>query len=297
MAGHPLTLRTEVYLQGPDATELNTIDVWTSGSDLGSESDNKIWVVYIHGGAWRDPKVDSRSFAPAVEVLSNSSLKDSIAGFASVNYRLSPYPSHPMDPSSPDNKARNVHYPAHLMDVSCALLYLDDKYKINDRYIVAGHSAGACLAFELNDWFLPGTQLPQPACVLGISGIYDLEAFIDAHSEIPAYRTLIENAFPDKNLWEEASPNKSDLSKTAKWQNAKAVIVSHSDEDELVEKAQASYMLKRARIAPSANEKVYFLPATGAHDEIWESGHILAGLITKSIKIFWSSPKGGRITA
>ncbi len=234
--------------------------------------------------------MDSKSFAPAVEVLSNSSLKDSIAGFASINYRLSPYPSHPEDPSSPNDKSRNVHYPAHLVDVSRALLYLDDKYRISNRYIVAGHSAGACLAFELNDWYLPGTQLPQPACVFGISGIYDLEAFIEAHRNIPAYRTLIENAFPDKSLWEEASPTKSHLSKSAKWQNARAVIVSHSDEDELVETAQASCMLERARKAPSANGKVHFLPATGAHDEIWQSGHILASLIIKSIEIIRLSP-------
>ncbi len=239
--------------------------------------------------------MDSRSFAPAVEVLSNSSLRDSIAGFASINYRLSPYPSHTTDPSSPDDKSRNVHYPAHLMDVSRALLYLDEKYRIQNRYLVAGHSAGACLAFELNDWFLSGNSLPQPACILGVSGIYDLEAFIDAHSEIPAYRALIENAFPEKSLWEEASPNKSDLSKTAKWQTARAIIVSHSDEDELVEKAQASHMLKRARMAPSADEKVHFLPAKGAHDEIWESGNILADLITKSIEILWSSSKGRSI--
>jgi kynurenine formamidase len=235
--------------------------------------------------------VDSRSFAPAVEVLSNSSMQDSIAGYASINYRLSPYPSHPKDPSYPDEKSRNVHYPTHLLDVSRALLYLDGKYRINNRYIVAGHSAGACLAFELNNWYLPGKQLPQPACVLGISGIYDLEAFIEAHSEIPAYRALIENAFPDESLWEEASPNKSHLSEPAKWQSSRAVIISHSDEDELVEKAQASYMLARARTASSATTKVHFLPATGAHDQIWENGNILAGLIADSIEILRSSPK------
>jgi hypothetical protein len=145
------------------------------------------------------------------------------------------------------------------------------------------------LAFELNNCYLPKSQLPQPGCVLGISGIYDLDAFITSHSEIPAYRALIENAFPDKSLWEEASPNKSRLSETGKWQDARVVVISHSDDDELVEEAQASYMLERARLAPNSN--VHFLPATGAHDEIWQSGHILAGLITKSIGILQHLPK------
>jgi kynurenine formamidase len=227
-------------------------------------------------------------------VLSKSSLEVSIAGFASINYRLSPYPSHPKSPSSPGDKSRNVHYPVHLTDVSRALLYLDEKYRISNRYLLTGHSAGATLAFELNNCYPQKTQLPQPACVLGISGIYDLEAFVKSHSNIPAYRTLIENAFPDKSLWEQASPNKSRLSEFAKWQDAKAVIISHSDEDELVEKAQASYMLERARMASGA--KVHFLPATGTHDEIWESGHILAGLITKSIEILQSTSENLEVT-
>ncbi len=228
---------------------------------------------------------------PAVEVLSKAPLKHSVAGFASINYRLSPYPSHHKHPSSPGDNSRNVHYPAHLSDVSRALLYLDAKYRINNRYLLAGHSAGATLAFELNNYYLPKTQLPQPACVLGISGIYDLDAFIISHSEIPAYRMLIENAFPNKSLWEEASPNKSRLPETAKWQDARLIIISHSGDDELVEEAQASYMLERARLAPNSKEKVHFLPATGAHDEIWQSGHILAGLITKSVEILQHLPK------
>jgi kynurenine formamidase len=245
---------------------------------------------YIHGGAWRDPEVDSRSFRPAVEILCNSPLKASIAGYASINYRLSPYPSHPKDPSSPGDVSRNVHHPSHLLDVSRALLFLDDKYRINNRYVLAGHSAGATLAFQLNDWYIPDTQLPQPVCVLGVSGIYDFEAFIASHSEIPTYRELIENAFPDKSLWGQASPCTSRLFGTTKWQHAKSIIISHSDEDELVEKTQASSMMELVRETPYAKEKAHFLQATGTHDEIWESGHILASLITKSIEILRSSP-------
>lgn len=234
--------------------------------------------------------MDSKSFEPAVEILCNSPLKDSIAGYASINYRLSPYPSHPKDPSSPGDLSRNVRHPSHLLDVSRALLFLDGKYRISNRYILAGHSAGATLAFQLNNWYLPDTQLPQPLCVLGISGIYDFEAFIASHSEIPVYQELIDNAFPNKSLWGQASPHTSHLPGTPKWQHATAVIISHSGEDELVEKAQASSMLELARTTPDALGRVHFLQATGAHDEIWKSGHILAGLITKSIDILRSSP-------
>ena len=246
---------------------------------------------YVHGGAWRDPAVDSLSFEPAVKELWKSSLKLSIAGFASLNYRLSPYPSHPDDPSSPDDPSRNVHYPDHLIDVAQGLLYLEEHYHIANRYILVGHSAGGTMAFELHNWYMPLRMLPVPAVVLGVAGIYNFEAFIENHSEIPAYRELIENAFPDKRLWERASPYKNRLPNYAAWEQAEAIIIAHSDQDELVEKAQSSYMLERARMAPHCKKKVHFLEASGAHDEIWGSGYILAGLITKSIEILLSTPK------
>lgn len=246
---------------------------------------------YIHGGAWRDPAVDSMSFEPAVKELWKSSLNLSIAGFASINYRLSPYPSHPEDPSSPDDLSRNVHYPDHLIDVAQGLLYLEEHYHIDNCYLLAGHSAGATMAFELHNWYMPLRVLPIPAAVLGVAGIYNFEAFIEDHTEIPAYRELMENAFPDKRLWERASPYKNRLPNYAAWEQAKAIIISHSSQDELVEQAQSSYILERARMAPHCKEKVHFLEASGNHDEIWASGSILAGLIVKSVEILLSSSK------
>jgi hypothetical protein len=233
--------------------------------------------------------VDSLTFELAIKELWRSSLKLAIAGFASINYRLSPYPSHPDDPSSPDDPSRNVHYPDHLIDVAQGLLYLEEHYHIGDRYLLVGHSAGATMVFELHNWYMPRAMLPVPAAVLGVAGIYNFEAFIEDHSETPAYRELIENAFPDKRLWERASPYKNHLPNYAAWEQAKAIIISHSDQDELVEKAQSSYMLERARMAPHCKDKVHFLKAGGEHDEIWASGTILADLITKSIEILMSS--------
>lgn len=242
-------------------------------------------VRYIHGGAWRDPKVGSSSFEPAVHELWKSSTRDSIAGFASIDYRLSPYPTHPDEPSFDDDPSRNVHYPSHLLDVAHALLFLEKEYRINNRYVLIGHSAGATMAFELHGWYTSGSSLPTPACVLGVSGIYNFEAFVENHSSITAYREIMENAFPDRSLWEQASPYANRIAGPAAWESARAIIISHSDDDELVEKAQASFMLDRTRRTANGKDKVHYLQATGAHDEIWQTGSILAGLIEKSIEI------------
>jgi hypothetical protein len=47
MSSTLLTCRREVYLEGLDATELNTVDIWFPGSDLASEADEKLWVVFV----------------------------------------------------------------------------------------------------------------------------------------------------------------------------------------------------------------------------------------------------------
>jgi kynurenine formamidase len=242
---------------------------------------------YIHGGAWRDPEVDSLSFEPAVsELWKDESVRDSVVGFASINYRLSPYPNHPREPSSPDDPSRNVRYPAHLQDVELALFYLHDRYRIADRYLLVGHSAGATMAFEL-----PSSgashKIPKPVAILGVAGIYDFEEFIRSHSQIPAYHELMENAFPDRATWKDAGPYTNREHSPAIWELTKMVIISHSDQDELVENGQALSMWNRARSESgtiSTHRVTLSLKASGSHNEIWRSGTILARLITDSIK-------------
>jgi len=141
------------------------------------------------------------------------------------------------------------------------------------------------LAFQLDDCYTQNKHIPTPLSVLGISGIYNFEAFLEAHSDVPVYKALMENAFPDRSLWEKACPYTNRLANHASWKRSKAIILSHSDEDELVEKAQANFMMERVLTNPAFADSVHFLPATGPHDGIWESGDILAGLIEKSLEI------------
>lgn len=240
---------------------------------------------YVHGGAWRDPEVDSKSFQATVDNLWQSPLKSRIEGFASINYRLSPYPSHPRLPSSPDDPSRNVHDPSHVEDLAAALSYLNKKYNIDGRYLLIGHSAGATMAFQVRNATVTTEPLPQPLAVLGVSGIYEFNAFVEYHKQIPAYDELTVNAFPERQKWAEDSPSSNQHPLGAIWETARAVIISHSKQDELVEAAQATYMLDRARNIFAGQGGVSFVEATGAHNDIWKSGHILAGVIVKSLNI------------
>lgn len=167
-----------------------------------------------------------------------------------------------------------------------ALLYLEEQFQISNRYLLAGHSAGGALVFQVSSAAL-AEPLPRPACVLGISGIYDLNAFVWSHTH-PAYKEIAENAFPNMSDWEKVSPSVAQKKGTI-WEDAKAIVISQSKQDELVEEAQPGYMLDLARSLPNVRDKVHFLEASGAHDDIWGKGEILAGLITKSLAILDAS--------
>ncbi|KAH8598966.1 Alpha/Beta hydrolase protein [Bisporella sp. PMI_857] len=275
-SSNELKLSQHKYITTPEATRLHTVDIWEP-EYIQDQARSKIWVIYIHGGAWRDPAVDSKSFGFTVQKIQESVWKDKIAGFASINYRLSSYLSHPTDPSSPDDPSRNAHYPDHVSDIACALLFLEQRYRIASRYVLVGHSAGATMALELG-----AAELPIPVAVLGVAGIYDFVGLVQRHSH-PAYREFMENAFPDKSTWEKAAPYTDD-SPDKLFEKAKHVVISSSPQDELVEWEQGISMHERLLTRPISKENVHFVKASGAHDEIWSGGSVLASLIIKVLE-------------
>src|ERR1700736_1636880 len=123
---------------------------------------------------------------PAYEILSVLRFQTTIAGFASINHRLSPYPDHAIYPSSPDDCSRNAIHPDHLVDVSKALIFLEGKYGIGSGFLLVGHSAGATIAFQIQEQF-EGFNIPIPLGVLGVEGIYDIPELVKAYNTISAY--------------------------------------------------------------------------------------------------------------
>ncbi|KAJ5226957.1 uncharacterized protein N7469_006963 [Penicillium citrinum] len=196
---------------------------------------NGFWVIYIHGGAWRDPTITADSFEVTENILRKSPNLP-IAGYASISYRLSAHPNHPQDETTPAEELRSAKHPDHIRDVEAALAFLQNTYAFGDKYILVGHSCGATLAFQavmgavaghrevrfnggVNDTGtgaetvstspgpLPPRLTSQPIAIVGVAGIYDLRRLRDEHSGISAYREFMEGAFGgDELLWDTVSP-------------------------------------------------------------------------------------------
>ncbi|KAI7550356.1 hypothetical protein KC316_g14306 [Hortaea werneckii] len=248
--GFPQSRQNDKY---SNHSALNALDYYIPRRP--STAAHQLWMIYIHGGAWRDPEIDSTSFTQAQNLLLQSREIDQIAGFASINYRLSPYPSHPQSPSDPSDPARNAHHPDHLNDILDALRHLQDAFSFGTRYLLVGHSCGATLAFQVammqhqqQSKSSPLTApVPPPLALLAVEGLYDLPALVAYHSDSPIYQHLITNAFgPDPEDWARASPTTLSTSTQVPHQQhtdwPKLIVLAHSRQDELVEWQQVDLM-------------------------------------------------------
>ncbi|CAG7922045.1 unnamed protein product [Penicillium olsonii] len=237
------------------------------------------WVIFIHGGAWRDPAVTNNSF-DATESILRDTPGLPIAGFASISYRLSAHPNHPQDPISTSPKDfRDAKHPNHIRDVEAALAFLQNTYSFGGRYILVGHSCGATLAFQVvmgavsnhrEQAFSGATENPeisvgvvsaspgplpppltaQPTAIVGVAGIYDLRRLRDSHPDISAYREFIEGAFEaDELLWDGVSPAQMAGSRGVEggWKSGRLAVLAHSKEDELVDESQLEGMEESLR--------------------------------------------------
>ena len=270
----------ETNIQYSDESSLNTLDICLPRS-LDRSNNTNLWIIYIHGGAWRDPSIDSTSFTKTQSNLLASPINNIISGYASLNYRLSPYPSHPTDPSNPSDPARNARHPDHINDVLTAILYLQETYHFEERYILIGHSCGATLAFQTAMKRYWGTQYEStfalslnvipPLAIVGIEGLYDLPAFVENHSDQPVYRDFVTNAF-GPSAWREVSPANANFEES--WAEGRLVVLAHSMEDSLVEDElwERMQLVLEMQDWDEEARKVAVFECKGEHDEVWETG-------------------------
>jgi kynurenine formamidase len=260
---------------------------------------------FIHGGGWRDPEIDSKSFfATTNKLLSDdkyAAILPHIQAFVSIDYRLTKYPQHPTHPSKEDDKSRNAIHPDHLNDVKAALRYVVKKWG-NKKFVFVGHSVGATLALQSfalkdvatvseatlkgdkpkeesnpNPTAVPVSDKAQPSpifpsALIGVSGLYALDKFVDVSSgERPEF---IKDAFTDDVDLKSVSPTSFDY---AAWKAAGGVaLLAHSPEDGLVE---ASQVIAMRETLVDQEVPGRLLQATGAHDDIWAEGGCLPDII------------------
>lgn len=234
------------------------------------------------------PPAGSEHSLPSVPIP--SPLLPHIAGFASLNYRLSPHPSHLTSPSSPDDKSRNAKHPNHINDVTAALGYLQAEYKFGHRYILVGHSCGASLAFQVAMGLstLPhASAVKQPIGIIGVCGLYDIPATIQNHPDQYMYKDFVSQAFGEDELtWIEASPASGHYADT--WGCGKFSMIAHSRDDELVEWAQCEIMTEALKKQSDDGSGVLtqdmLVELIGKHAEVWQDGKQIAECIESALQ-------------
>jgi kynurenine formamidase len=298
-----------IYLpQTPETTGLIGAPV-TSLPGADSPSRLPRYLVHIHGGAWRDPRLTSASIEPAVaRAFSGGVLPGEepvpVSAIASLNYTVSQfdYPAPPFMPDPPvpydaikDNHtdlAREAVHPQHVSDVLHGLALLGSLGLASGSYTLSGHSAGACLAFQsilqpprhYGLGYLP--EPPCPAALLGLNGLYEVPALATAdglgasHAHLrDDYEMMLSRAFgTDKDAWPDASPASFDPAGIAgrihEGNAPRLAVLDQSTEDQLVPMNQKDRLTATlAKVTGLRVAQGHRL--TGKHAAPWEEGTMI----------------------
>ena len=246
------------------------------GNQQGLQS-AKYWVIFIHGGYYRDPSVQAASFNKALaSLLSNPlylHLRKSVAGYASINYRLSPHPDHPQDPEkTPKYEMHGAQHPDHINDVIAGIVELQRKYGFGSNYLLVGHSVGATLAFQValsqqSSWQPPSagsispasSSIDPPSGILGLNGVY---SFPVLHRSFPSYADMTSGALgSDAKVHSAVSPASYSASTYASTWNPshgrkRIIVLAASPQDTMVDAIQWEVMLEALKDGSSSEENL-----------------------------------------
>ena len=270
------------------------------------QTKSSLWYVHIHGGAWRDPQLTSTSIeSTAAHAFSTTDLSTSIAGVISINYTVSPYPTHPALPYDPskgdhDDPTREAIHPDHVRDVLHAFQLLSSIGLTDGSYILSGHSCGACLACQATlqppmHWGLESIpDPPRPAALLGLNGLYHLPALVHGLGPVhehmsDEYKMFLGITFgTDESKWPVSSPAQFDPQQiSARVKGGKTpqlVVLDHSIEDmlsptnqtdrmqECLEKVEGMRVIRNHR-------------CVGSHTAPWQEGYMIWDSLQDIIKI------------
>ncbi|KAF1984701.1 hypothetical protein K402DRAFT_380443 [Aulographum hederae CBS 113979] len=305
-----------------DEHRLQLLDICLPRPLEESSPEETVWVVYLHGGAYRDPLQNRTELHPALTHFFPSPSTSSspipppslskIAGFASIDYALSP-----RSPADLDDAATNAVHPRHVNDVLKGLRWLGREYGRGHDYILVGHSCGGTIAFQValsqKPWTNPSPSEPSqtatttdnedddtpspPISLLSLAGLHNLPLLATNHISIPFYATFLAAAFgPSRAVWEAASPT-SFSRLTERWEGGRLVVLGWSGEDGLVEGEQREGMRGVLRGQGwvedgggegdgegGGNRRLMMVDLEGGHDEVWEGGMQLCKVIALAVE-------------
>ncbi|KKF96270.1 General stress protein 69 [Ceratocystis platani] len=231
------------------------------------------WIVFIHGGAWRDPAINHVNFAqPTINHITaslesyRSLLGGKRLGFASLEYRLSAHPDHPQGPETPATDIRSAQHPDHVNDICSGLELLEETYGLSKgQYMLVGHSCGATLAFQT---FLEEFR----------GGI------VENHKDSPwagVYRDFVRGAFGEDEggAWDDVSP--VNFLAQQRLEAYLGVVLCTATSDSLVEDNQRQEMATRCS---GLGIEVIEISVEGDHDEMWQIGSRQAAAIQAALE-------------
>jgi acetyl esterase/lipase len=250
-------------------------------------------LVYVHGGAWREPLTAATS-AEATVAHAFSEGSGPISVIVSIDYSLSPFPNHALFPygATQDwgtDPAREAMHPQHVSDVLRALAFLRGLGLSDDSYLIAGHSSGACIAAQAAfgghcDFGADLDLAPRPAALLGFNGIYDLPSLVEElgpeQEEVRAeYAALLTAAFGTATAsWEVASPARFPrhevIARVAAGVTPRVVLLDHSVDDRMVPAGQKQRFM-RTLSGIDGLRLVDGHRCTGEHAAPWRQGHMI----------------------
>lgn len=166
----------------------------------------KIPLIFIHGGAWKDPRNTDNDSGELFGFL-----PDDIPLF-SIDYRLTP----------------EVKYPKHNNDVLSAIRFILGAHPY-EKIKLAGHSAGATIILSILGEL--GDVVDE---VFLLDGIFDLSELVD---EYPSYREFVSEAHDNYQSINALNLQiyKSDIK----------FSIIHSYQDELLSLRQTKWLIKQ----------------------------------------------------
>lgn len=247
-------------------------------------------IVFIHGGGWRDPVNTYDDFKPLMSKFHMP------INLLSINYRLSPKVNNPEELP----EAQRYDHPLHLIDVLCALSYIQGMgLKIT---LVVGHSVGSTLCLQLLNYdrvldygfkfTLISSEVKTILETLDLShinfksiflldGIYDIQELIQEYGD--EYKTFVKCAFKnDRHFIEASALSNNKIGLPEKFINSQTCIyIIHSLQDELVSLKQ-SQLLDTFLKAHNILHK-FLTGDWGLHEEIYTRKEIAQIIIENQL--------------